>query len=237
MLINADAKALEWYAAVYLSQDKIGMEELIDGTVDQHSDNQKRIGLPSRLLSKIFLFRLIFGGTAPAYANDPDFRVVGWSSSKWQDAIDTFYEKYGGLEKWHTQLMQQAMLNGSLIMPTGRIYSFEPYLKRGELTWPRTQILNYPVQGLGADLMSLARTLLWNSMRPVQLESKLISTVHDSILIDAPDNEVDIVVELLYNTWKDIPKEFEKRFNVPFNLPMRVEVQVGRDWGNMKEVK
>ena len=101
MLINVDAKALEWFAAVYLSQDAIGIEECKDATIDMHSDNQDRIGLPSRLIAKIFLFRLIFGGTAFAYASDPDFAGVGWKAKRWQDAIDRFYGKYGDLEKWH----------------------------------------------------------------------------------------------------------------------------------------
>jgi DNA polymerase I-like protein with 3'-5' exonuclease and polymerase domains len=67
------------------------------------------------------------------------------------------------------------------------------------------------------------------------MSSKLVSTVHDSIVIDAPSNEVDKVCELVYNTWSCIPMEFARRFNEPFNLPMRVEIQVGPDWGNMED--
>ena len=237
MLINVDAKALEWYAAVYLSQDPVGMEELIDGTVDQHSDNQRRIGLPSRLIAKIFLFRLIFGGTAYAYASDSDFADVGWNAKKWQAAIDAFYQKYGGLEKWHTSLVQEVNRTGKLVMPTGRIYTYERYLKRGELILPRTQILNYPVQGLGADLMTLARILFGKSVMKDGLKVSLLSTVHDSILIDSQQKYVDKVVEMLYNVWNSIPSEFERRFGVKFNLPMRCEVQIGPNWGNMEEVK
>jgi DNA polymerase I-like protein with 3'-5' exonuclease and polymerase domains len=120
-------------------------------------------------------------------------------------------------------------------MPTGRTYYYEPYLKRGELTWPRTQILNYPVQGLGADLMTLARSLLWSSLVSSDKEIKLISTVHDSILVDCPSKDVDFVCEALYNVWNEIPAEFKRLFGVPFNLPMRCEIQVGKDWGNMED--
>ena len=56
MLIEADAKQLEFLAAIYLSKDKVGYSEIIDG-VDQHTDNQKRLDLPSRLLAKKFVFR------------------------------------------------------------------------------------------------------------------------------------------------------------------------------------
>lgn len=235
MIVNCDARALEWYAAVYLSQDKTGIEELVDGLVDQHTDNQTRLGLPSRLIAKIFLFRLIFGGTAFAYASDPDFAEVGWNARKWQKAIDAFYEKYGGLYKWHTNLLNEVMCSPEhrLVMPTGRMYYYEPYSKRGELTWPRTQILNYPVQGLGADLMTIARVIL--SGRPMPKDVLLLSTVHDSILLDCRKKDVDFVCEALYNVWNEIPAEFERLFGVPFNLPMRCEIQVGKDWGNMED--
>ena len=237
MLVNVDAKALEWYAAVFLSQDPVGMKELIDGKVDQHTDNQQRLGLPSRLIAKVFLFRLIFGGSAYAYAQDADFMAVGWSAKKWQKAIDTFYDKYGGLYEWHGKLMSEVNLTGKLIMPTGRIYTYERYSKQRELIYPRTQILNYPVQGLGADLMTIARILLWTYMKTDHLPWKLISTVHDSILLDILKKDVDKVVEVLYNVWTEIPKEFEKRFSTPFNLPMRCEVQIGENWGSMEDVK
>ena len=44
MLLNADAKQLEWICATYLSQDKVAIDE-INNQVDQHADNQERFGL------------------------------------------------------------------------------------------------------------------------------------------------------------------------------------------------
>jgi DNA polymerase I-like protein with 3'-5' exonuclease and polymerase domains len=76
MLLNADAKQLEWICATYLSQDKVAIDE-INNQVDQHADNQERFGLPSRLIAKTFVFRLIYGGSAFSYANDPNFKDIG----------------------------------------------------------------------------------------------------------------------------------------------------------------
>lgn len=56
-LINVDAKHLDWTTAVYLSQDEVGIREIKEG-FDLHTDNQKVFGLPSRLIAKIFLFRI-----------------------------------------------------------------------------------------------------------------------------------------------------------------------------------
>jgi len=56
MLINMDMKAIEWVCVAYLSQDRTAMEE-IKNQIDQHTANQKRFGLPSRLIAKTFVFR------------------------------------------------------------------------------------------------------------------------------------------------------------------------------------
>ena len=42
MLLQADAKQLEWVGAAYLSQDDLAIQEIWDGT-DMHSDNQERL--------------------------------------------------------------------------------------------------------------------------------------------------------------------------------------------------
>jgi len=232
VLINADAKQLEWVAAVFLSQDKVAIDEINNG-IDIHHVNQHHLKLPSRLIAKIYLFRLIFGGSDYAYANDPDFRDAGLSQRQWAEVIERTYDKYKGLAQWHTNLMREVVDTGHLKICTGRVYSYKKD-KNGE--WPRTIILNYPVQGLGAELMAIARVSLMRRMKQAGLTSLFICTVHDSILIDAPNEEVDIVCRMLYDVFADIPANFQRLFEIEFNLPMRVEVQVGMTWGDMKDV-
>lgn len=235
MLIQGDANALEWRAAAFLSQDQTASKE-IWSNVDQHTDNQMRLGLPSRLIAKTFVFRLIYGGSAYSYANDPDFASVSKSEKYWQGVIDQFYEKYGGLKTWHTNLMREAELHGCVTLPTGRVYRYEPTNRRGELVWPRTTILNYPVQGLGADIMAIARVALHTRLKRLAIpEVKLVNTVHDSIIIDAPDQYTDQLSRLILDTFEAVPKNFEKLFGVPFNIPMKAEVEFGKDWKNMEK--
>ena len=176
MLLQADAKALEWVCATYLSQDPVAYKEIWDNA-DQHTDNQQRFGLPSRLIAKTFVFRLIYGGSAYSYANDPNFKDIG-GEKYWQDVIDQFYEKYAGLGEWHRRIFDDAKRDRKLTMPTGRVYYYEPEIKFNKENWPRTKILNYPVQGLGADLMAIARVSLFNRLKDVK-GIKFVNTVHD----------------------------------------------------------
>ena len=235
MLLQADAKALEWVCAAYLSQDPIAIKEILNN-VDQHSDNQERFGLPSRLVAKTFVFRLIYGGSAWSYARDPDFKNIG-GEAFWQKAIDQFYTKYVRLGEWHVNIFNDAKRDRKLTMPTGRIYYYEPEVRSGQAKWPRTKILNYPVQGLGADLMAIARVSLSNRLKDKQ-GIKLVNTVHDSIILDFDEKICDnnSIVAIVDKCFTDIPLNFKKLFGVDFNLPMRVECQVGPNWGNMEIV-
>jgi DNA polymerase I-like protein with 3'-5' exonuclease and polymerase domains len=231
VIVNADFKALEWVCAVYLSKDEVGYREILDG-VDQHAQNIVLLNLPHRDVAKRFVFRLIYGGGAYSYANDPMFKEVSQSEEFWQEVIDKWYGKYHGVHSWHEGLVMEAMSTGRVAIPTGRVFTFQP--ENGK--WPRTQILNYPVQGLGADLMVIARNLLWRELRdrPGVL---FVCTVHDSIVLDVEDHLVPEVAQIIYKVWKAIPTEFEKWFGLPFDLPCKVEVTAGHDWKNQQEIK
>lgn len=236
-LVNGDYKHLEWDTAVYQAKDKVAYEELWNDW-DIHSDNQSRLGLPSRLVAKTFLFRLIFGGSAPAYANDPEFTHVSRDERYWQDAIDKFYDKYQGLAKWHTNLVNEVVRNdGYLRIPSGRVFHFQREWKRREQVWPRTKILNYPVQGLGADIMSLARQATCRRVYTECSRSKFVCTVHDSLLFDCHQDEAQKVADIMYKTWDDLPTLFEKMFGMEYDLPCRIEVGVGSDWKNLTDIK
>ena len=246
MLLNIDGKQLEWVTAIYWSQDPVAMTEIITG-FDQHADNQKRFKLPSRVIAKIFLFRVIFGGSGFSFANDAEFGYLG-SESWWDEKIAQFYEKYKGLHAWGEQLYQRVVINrGRLDLPTGRTYQFEPFTNRNhEVRYPKTKILNYPVQGLAAELMAIARVSLAKRLSNLEQYGDrrdgilFVNTVHDSIVLDLDESVwynigMDIVAEVK-NVFEDIPENFRRLFGIEFNLPVRCEITHGPDWANMKEV-
>lgn len=145
-LIEADASNLEVVCAAYLSQDQILMQELWDG-VDIHGENQKALGLPDRLTAKVFVFRILYGGTKFSFANDPMFNHISKKIDFWGDVINNYYKKYSGIYLWHQNLVRGVEKTGKWISPTGRTYKYEIITKyNGIREWPRTTILNFPVK-------------------------------------------------------------------------------------------
>jgi DNA polymerase I len=241
-LVNADVKGLEVVVAAELSGDKTLKQEIID-KVDIHESNRDRFGLgegkPGRLVAKIFKFRLIYGGSAYSYANDSDFQGVSRSQKFWQGVIDEYYAKYTGIKEWHEHLIQTAQREGFLEIPSGRRFPIEPLVNKwnGSMDWPITVIKNYPVQGFGADLVMLARLEANRRLKEWGGEYRLISTIHDSIVVDCPSDVVSIVGKILFDSIEAVPDLCRKVFKYDFSLPLTSEVQYGKNKKEMVDLK
>ena len=220
--------------AGYLSQDPVLLDELATGK-DLHEDNRVKFNLPTRLIAKVLGFRILYGGTEHSFARDPDFTAVSTSKAYWAKAIEAYYDKYKGIRKWHTSLIQEATTTGKVVSPTGRIFTFAAKQGKYGMEWPVTTIKNYIVQGTGADLVMIARISLHNRMKAAGMKSKLIMTVHDSIVGDCPENEWEQFAKLALESINDVPKNFERLYKIPFNLALNAEVLYGPNLQDMQE--
>jgi len=74
-----------------------------------------------------------------------------------------------------------------------------------------------------------------NRMRAAGVTGKLVSSVHDSMVIDAPEHEVDQLAAMAMSSINDVPKNFHRLFGTEFNLPLNAEVLIGNNLGNMQK--
>lgn len=237
MLINCDVKGLEVVVAAELSGDVVLQREIRDG-VDIHDENRRAFrlgdGKPGRLVAKIFKFRLIYGGSAWSYANDPTFASVSRRVDFWEGVINQYYEKYSGVKRWHDNLLKTVKERGYIDVPSGRFYEFKPEFRNGDWKWPLTQIKNYPVQGFGADLVMLAR-IRAKQLLSGQSQVDFVQTVHDSVVVDTPKEKCYTVCMALKQAVEDVPQLCQQYFNYKFSLPLTCEVQVGTNKKEMTE--
>jgi DNA polymerase-1 len=239
LLIQADASQLEWRTLLYLANDEVGIKEVLEKQ-DAHSLNQEAFGLPSRLIAKIYLFRTIYRGSGWSFANDPDFMPVSTDPKFWDSIGEKFFKKYFGIDKCHNEWAERVVKGLPIVGPFGRDWSIS--MKRnprtGELQIPWTTLTNYPVQGTGADIMMLARISFYRRLKASGIPAILISTVHDSIVVDVPDEAyVQPIVNLFHQVFDDIPKNIQKIFKIDWNIPMDCECKIGVDMKNMTKVK
>lgn len=234
MLVNCDVKSLEVVVAAQLSGDKTLGQEIKEGQ-DIHENNRAAFGLPSRLISKIFKFRLIYGGSAYSYSHDPDFMAVSKDEGFWQDVIDKYYTKYNGIGTWHKELIYEAQSTGRLVIPSGRYYPITPdYSKRNP--WPLTIIKNYPVQGFGADLVKLARLRANQLLDDAGIMADLVCTIHDSIVVDCPEKNCYNIRDILKQAIEEVPQMCKDIWDYNFVLPLTCEIQAGPNKADMQEI-
>ena len=221
-ILEIDFAQLEFRTAVYLAQDKQGMED-IKNKIDVHQYTADIIGV-SRQDAKAHTFKPLYGG------------VTGTEDEK--RYYTKFLEKYKDIKTWHDRLQSEAIRYKRNKLPTGREYSF-PYAERtpwGGSTYG-TQIKNYPVQGFAtADIVPLACINIYKLMKDKGVKSLLVNTVHDSIVADVYPGEEDVMSDIFNQGTADVIPALKQYYKIDFNVPLDTELKIGNNWLDMKEV-
>ena len=227
LVIEADFSGLEFRVAGELSRDPQIIEDILTGK-DIHKQtaaiiNQtdaSNIDKDQRQAAKAYTFAPLYGGMG---AGEPDHI---------RNYFSQFFAIYEGLAAYQKRLMDGVVRNGIVQTPSGRQY-FWPNAKRtrnGRIT-NATQVVNYPVQGFATgDLVPLACIRAHQKFKELNLVSKLVLTVHDSIVVDCHKDELEQVKEALTWAMTGVPEEAEKRWNYTFSLPLAIEISGGKNW-------
>ena len=222
-ILEVDFAQLEFRTAVFLAQDKQGMED-IKNKIDVHQYTAEIIGV-SRQEAKAHTFKPLYGGTTGTEEEKRYYRK--------------FAEKYKGIAAWHQQLQTEAIKLKRLKLPTGREYAF-PYAER--MPWGgssySTQIKNYPVQGFAtADIVPLACIKIYELMKEQKVKSLLINTVHDSIVADVYPDEEAVMSKIFKQGTASVIPALKEYYGINFNVPLDTELKMGYNWLDIKEVK
>jgi len=242
LILVVDLSQLEWRVAAWLSQDRVAMQEILDG-VDCHLDNAIKFfgDAKYRQDAKIMTFRLLYGGTAYAFYMDP--KMPDFTLKRWNEIETEYGQKYMGLMNWQqSNITKVGQDNGLLYSPLGRIYKIpkEEHKKYpGTWVFKETCIKNYPVQGTATgDIVPLAMHVIWKRMglTPYDfMSSNWMGQVHDSILYDTMPHEVQPLAKLAITAFEDLPEIISSYFDVNFNLPMTGEAEWGPSYGTVTD--
>jgi DNA polymerase I-like protein with 3'-5' exonuclease and polymerase domains len=215
-IIEGDYSQLEFRVAGFLAKDGQAYADVEDGT-DVHSYTASIIGC-SRQEAKAHTFKPLYGGTT--------------GTPEQQNYYRAFKEKYEQVTEWHDALQREAVEKRVITLPSGRQYAFPDarWTKYGTATH-RTSICNYPVQGFAtADLLPIALVALEKAVRDSGIKSVICNTVHDSIVMDAHPDEIDICVDLMKHAMLSLPFETMRRYGIGYDMPVGIEIKAGKNW-------
>ena len=226
-ILEADFAQLEFRTAAYLSQDATAIKEIEDG-FDVHSYTAQVItdaGQPtSRQEAKAHTFAPLFGAT-------------GYGRSKAEAAYyKQFVDKYKGIASWHSRLGNEAVNEGKITNVSGRQYAFPDVIRRENGTVSHfTMIKNYPVQGFATgDVVPVVLIELDRLLRP--MNSCLVNSVHDSMVIDTHPDEIDDVLGTIDLINTNLNGMIQKEYNIKVNVPLLLESKIGDNWLDTKDV-
>ena len=224
-ILEADFAQLEFRTAAFLSQDKIAMKEIEDG-FDVHSYTASVISDAGEETSR---------QEAKAHTFAPLYGATGFGRSAAQATYyKHFTDKYKEINLWHSRLAKEAIGSKKITIPSGREFSFPDVVRRGNGSVTSfTQIKNYPVQSFAtADIVPLI--MLEIDARLDNMQSCIVNTVHDSIVIDVHPNESGQVHEVIESVNREMKHIIDRQYQIDFNVPLLLESKIGNNWLDTK---
>ena len=214
-IFEVDFAQLEFRTAVFLAQDKQGMEDIKNG-VDVHQFTADIIGC-TRQEAKAHTFKPLYGGTS--------------GTKNERKYYSAFLKKYKDIAKWHVQLQEKAIRTKMVDIPSGREYYFPNAERTHWGSTYSTLIKNYPVQGFATgDIVPMACINIWKLMKQNKVRSLLINTVHDSVVADVHPDEQDLMISIFQDGCNNVKQSLMDYFQCDFNVPLDTEIKVGPNW-------
>jgi len=222
-IMEADFAQLEFRVAAFLSQDKTAIEEVSTG-FDVHNYTAKVISEAGQHISR---------QDAKAHTFAPLYGASGFGRTPAEASYyQQFTRKYSGIGEWHKRLASEVINTGNVRTPSGREFAFPLATRRanGSITY-FTQVKNYPVQSFAtADIVPISLIYIDKMLQANKLQSCVVNTVHDSIVIDIHPKEKETVIRIINRTNEVLVDIVNKKWNIDFNVPLLLEAKIGNNW-------
>jgi len=229
-IVSADYSQIELRIMAHLSQDK-GMLQAFANNEDIHRHTASEIfGVErdavdneQRRYAKVINFGLIYGMSAFGLAQNLNIERSAAASY-----IERYFARYPGVREYMQNTREIAKQKGYVETYFGRkLWVPEINSANGQRrAGAERAAINAPMQGTAADLIKLAmiavdRWLKEEKLNGENLKSKLIMQVHDELVLEVPDNELELVKKTLPELMQNVAK---------LDVPLLAEVGVGNNW-------
>lgn len=229
LIIAADYSQIELRVLAHISQDAHMCDAFIHDE-DIHARTASEIfGVPlqevtpeMRSSSKAVNFGIVYGISDFGLAKN-----LGIPRFKAEEYINRYLEEFTGVRRYMHQVVQQARQDGYVKTLYGRI-RYVPELASSNYnmrSFGERIALNTPIQGTAADIIKIAMINVAQAFKTQKLNSKLISQVHDELIVDAVPEEAETVKEILKQTMESV---------IQLEVPLKSNVASGKNWAEAK---
>ena len=228
-LVSADYSQIELRLLAHFSQDANLLFAYNNGQ-DIHMQTASEVfGVPfqevtpdMRRDAKTVNFGIIYGMSDYGLSQS-----LGCPVYKAREYMNTYFSKYSGVKAYTENSIDFAKQNGyvkTLLNRRRKILelSSSNYMVR---KFGERASMNMPLQGTASDIIKLAMVKVDSEIKKRNLKSKLILQIHDELIVDTADGELNEIVTLLKETMENVVK---------LNVPLEVDVNAGKDYYECK---
>jgi len=225
VLMSADYSQIELRIMAHVSDDANLQSAFAAGEDIHRATASEVFGVPlaevsseQRRAAKAINFGLIYGMGVFGLASN-----LGITRDAAQAYIDRYFARYPGVAQYMNDIKQLAHAQGYVETVFGRRLHF-PDINGG--SGPRRQgaeraAINAPMQGTAADLIKKAMVAVQQWLDTEKLRSRMIMQVHDELVLEVPDDEVERVRVELPRLMCEVAQ---------LRVPLVAEVGVGKNW-------
>jgi DNA polymerase-1 len=230
-LLAADYSQVELRIMAYVAQDP-GLLGAFERGEDIHVATAAAVlGVPidqvtkdQRRIAKTVNFGLSYGQSAFGLAQQ-----TGMAQEEARRFIETYFQKYPGVREYIRRTKQQAAEQGYVESLLGRRRYFPKLatMRGPERGRAEREAINMPIQSTAADIIKIAMARLHWALRERGLDTRMVLQVHDELVLEAPEDEIETVAPLVRQVMCDA-----------FELapPLKVGLEVGRNWLDMEGI-
>lgn len=225
VFIDADYSQIELRILAHMSDDK-NLIDAYNHSKDIHAATAslvfhvplEEVTKEQRSNAKAVNFGIVYGISSFGLSND-----LSISRKEAEQYIKDYFISYPGIKNYLDNSVKEAKEKGYSVTMFGRRRPI-PELTSGNFMqrqFGERVAMNSPIQGSAADIMKIAMINVAKELKEKDLKSKIVLQVHDELLIEAYENEVEQVKDIL-------KRNMEQAAHL--NVPLDVDVQVGNNW-------
>jgi len=222
-ILGADYSQIELRVLAHMSEDETLIKAFMDDR-DIHMETAKRIfnigeefvTESMRRIGKMVNFAIVYGVSPYGLA-----KRIGMDVKETRKIIDSYFENYRGVQTYMAGIKELARKYGYVKTMFGRrrdipqINARDPNVRaEGERI-----AINTPIQGTAADIMKIAMVRIYERLREQHLKALMILQVHDELIFEVPDEELETVRTL-------VKEEMENA--VKLRVPLLVDVYIDK---------
>ncbi len=224
-LISADYSQLELRILAHITHDEV-MLEAFQNNEDIHSKTATLVfgaKTPEELKEKRRLAKIVNFAIAYAVESFGLSQRVGISRSDAKEVIEDYYETYKGIKKFMDETPEEAKEKGYVTSLFGRRRYLPSINDRNHnvRSPAEREAINMPIQGTASDIVKIAMLKVDEALQREGLKTQMIMQVHDELLFESPEAEVEKAKEI-------IKTEMEKA--VKLDVPLTAEIGAGDNW-------